>query len=330
MRQAVVWVALGFLVGGAAVYGVFVPRPSASVRSPIGANTDRPLDAYTIDALTIRQGKPSRIVLDEAVATESAFTAYTFHFVSDGKKVTGLAHIPLSAGLRKAPVIVQFRGYVPREHYQSGVGTRRSAEVFARNGYISLAPDFLGYGGSDNPSSDVFEERFQTYTVALDLLASVGSLPQADSSHIGLWGHSNGGQIALTVLEITRGKYPTTLWAPVTKSFPYSILYYTDEAEDQGKALRKKLADFEKMYDADLYSLVRYTDRVLAPLQLHQGTSDDAVPLRWSDEFVQTLRAKGKEIEYVTYAGADHNLQPSWSTVITRDLRFFEKHFKER
>jgi len=329
MKQAVLWLTLGILVGGGAVYAVFGPRQSVSVLSPITLGIDRPLDKYTIDNLTVRKSQPSQIVLDEPIATESAFTVYPFHFSSDGKKVTGLAHIPIDAeDPQKKPVIIQIRGYVEHSIYASGVGTKRSAEVFARNGYISLAPDFLGYGGSDNPSSDVFEERFQTYSVVLDLLSSIPTLAIADSDKVGIWAHSNGGQIALTVLEITKRPLPTTLWAPVTRAFPYSILYYTDEAEDKGKALRKKLADFEKNYDVGLYTLVNYTDRIEAPIQLHQGTSDDAIPVYWSDEFVNDLRTKEKEIEYFTYPGADHNLQPAWGTVISRDLEFFRTHLK--
>lgn len=341
MKRWIVVLGIVLVAGTLGTYAFFGPWRSVSVLSPISQIIERPLDKYTIDNLTQRQGRASQIVLDEAVATASAYVTYTFHYTSDdpassreaglrgaGKKVTGLAHIPRDASVvNKKPVIVQFRGYVPREQYLPGVGTKRSAEVFAQNGFISLSPDFLGYGGSDNPSSDVFEERFQTYTAALDLLASVGSLPDADASRIGIWGHSNGGQIALTVLEITRGSYPAALWAPVTKPFPYSILYYTDEADDRGKALRRKLADFEKNYDVDLYALVNYLDRLSAPIQLHQGDSDDAVPAKWIEEFVSLLREKKKTIGYFVYPGADHNLQPSWNTVIARDIEFFREHF---
>ena len=319
-----VWV-IGIGVG----YAFFGPRQNASVLSPITQVIERPLDKYTIDYLTVRQGNGSDIVLDQAIATTSAYTAYIYHYTSDRKKVTGLAHIPTGSPPSQGfPVIVQFRGYVDREKYAPGEGTKRSVEVYARNGFISLAPDFLGYGRSDNPSEDVFEERFQTYIAALDLLASVGSLPQADPSRVGIWGHSNGGQIALTVLEITRGKYPTTLWAPVTKPFPYSILYYTDEADDRGKALRKKLSEFEKNYDVDLYALVNFLDRIKAPMQLHQGIADDAVPHKWNDDFVTALRGQNIPIGYFVYPGADHNLQPGWNTVIARDIEFFRTHFK--
>ncbi len=339
-HQIVIFVVFVILVIIVGVYLAFFGPRQSGVLSPIVQVVERPLDKYTIDNLSLRQGKRSQIVLDEAIATESAYTVYTFHFMSDGKRVTGLAHMPIvfDSGnqsikidqeiRKKMPVIVQVRGYVEHSIYEPGVGTKRSAEVFARNGYISLAPDFLGYGGSDNPSNDVFEERFQTYTTLLDLLASIDSLGVADSGRVGIWAHSNGGQIALTALMVTRKVYPTTLWAPVTRVFPYSILYYTDEAEDKGKALRKKLSEFERNYDVDLYTMTNFLDRIESPLYLHQGTADEAVPVRWNEEFVTELKAKNKTIGYFLYPGADHNLQPSWNTVMSRDLEFFRKYLR--
>ena len=318
------WVILFLVILFAGGYWYWAGRQTEPTVSPIGQLFEKPLEKYTIERLGARQKVGSQIVLDAAIATTSAYTVYQFRYTSDGKKVTGLAHVPNGKG--PYPVIVQLRGYVERDIFETGVGTRRSAEVFASNGFISLAPDFLGYGGSDMPSDDVFEERFQTYTATLDLLASISSLSIAEASKIGIWGHSNGGQIALTVLEVTSKAYPTTLWAPVTKPFPYSILYYTDEADDHGKALRKKLADFEGAYDVELYSLTNFVDRIHAPMQLHQGSADDAVPTKWNEEFVSVLEDKNKTIEYFVYPGSDHNLSPSWNTVIARDIQFFSRN----
>jgi dipeptidyl aminopeptidase/acylaminoacyl peptidase len=205
-----------------------------------------------------------------------------------------------------------------------GTGTQHSAEVYAANGFISLAPDFLGFGGSEKPSADVFEERFETYTTALNLLASVKTLPMADATRVGIWGHSNGGQIALTALEVLGRPIPAILWAPVSKPFPYSILYYTDEADDHGKALRKELADFEQNYDVEKYSLSNYLGRITGPVLLHQGTADDAVPVAWSDILAKNL----KDVTYVTHPGADHDMNGAWNTVVLEDLKFFTERGK--
>ena len=53
------------------------------------------------------------------------------------------------------------------------MGTKKIGEYFANNGYITLAPDFLGYGGSDSESENIFESRFQTYTTVVSLIKSI-------------------------------------------------------------------------------------------------------------------------------------------------------------
>ena len=131
----------------------------------------------------------------------------------------------------------------------------------------------------------------------------------------------------MTVLEISQKEYPTVLWAPVSKPFPYSILYYTDEAEDRGKALRKKLAEFEKDYDVELYSLTNYLDRIKAPVLIQQGTGDEAVPKKWNDALVVQIKKVNPnlKVNYFIYPGADHNLTPGWNSVVNRDVEFYKK-----
>lgn len=323
MRNLLIGIVIGLLLSVGAYYGKRLVQnyiAAQKIVSPIGKILEKPLEKYTLLRLSGRTYTGSQIVLDQATATTSAFTKYAFHFTSDGKKVTGVATIPPGTNL---PVIVQFRGFIDPKKYVPGAGTEHSAEVFAQNGFLSLAPDFLGFGGSDKPSTDVFEERFETYTTALNVLASVKTVPMADATKVGIWGHSNGGQIALTVLEVLGQAIPTTLWAPVSKPFPYSILYYTDEADDHGKALRRELADFEKDYDAEKYSLTNYTDRITGKIQIHQGTADDAVPVSWSEEIAKKLHAT-----LYTYAGADHDMNGAWNTVVSRDISFFRKELR--
>lgn len=317
------------IVAAIAAFFLFTKRYQTGIVSPLGKMMEKPFEKYSIVSLSQRQYTGSQIMLDEATATTSAYTVYTFHYLSDGRKVTGVAHIPAGASVtNKKPVIVQFRGYIDPKNYFPGDGTQHSAEVYAANGFISLAPDFLGYGGSDKPSPDAFEDRFLTYTTARNLLASVPTLPEADSAHVGIWGHSNGGQIALTVAEIVNKPIPLVLWAPVSAPFPYSILYYSDEADDHGKLLRKETANFEADYNADLYSLANYENQIRGPVQLHQGTADDAVPVRWSDGLAATLKKQGTDVNYFVYPGADHDMTGSWNTVVARDMAFYTKYLK--
>lgn len=292
--------------------------------SEVAVEKEKPLEKYSFVNLKDRGGINSEIKLEKVLKEEEGFTAYLFSYFSEDRKVTGLAHIPKDK--KALPVIIMLRGWVDQEIYKTGVGTSKAGEVFAQNGFITLAPDFLGYGESDDPPEDVWEERFLKPVAVMDLIASVRSITQADPQRIGFWGHSNGGMIALSVLEIMGESYPTTLWAPVSKPFPYDVLYYTDEYEDRGKLLRAKLAELEKDYDVNRYSFDEHLDWLNTKLQIHQGTIDDAIPLEWTNQLVNLIKGLGIDIVYYTYPGADHNMKGSWDQVVQRDLIFFEKN----
>lgn len=274
---------------------------------------EKPLLKYSIENLGKREYK-SEIILD---------ADQKFHFDSDGKKVTGLAHIPENCG--KCPVIVQIRGYAEADKYYPGYGTSKTAEKFAQAGFISLAPDFLGYGGSASQAADIFEARFETYTTVMNLLAAISKWQMANGN-IGIWGHSNGGQIALTVLEISGKKYPTVLWAPVTAGFPYSILYYMNDNQEGDKLLRRKLTNFENIYDPGQFNLLNYLDRINAVILLQQGDSDGSVPVGWSKEVIKRLSKLSKDVTYKEYSGADHNLSGAWGEAVEKDVEFFNNY----
>lgn len=290
---------------------------------------DRPLDKYTIENLAKATVPKGKFEIKETLDKQAKYNSYLFDFSFDptltGKvtrRTSGQINIPNKNG--PFPLIVMIRGYVDKETYQTGIGTKNGAAYFAENGFMTVAPDFLGYGFSDPDTTDVMEARFQTYTTILSLLSSVDQISNWDHKNVFIWAHSNGGQIALTALEVTGKNYPAVLWAPVSKPFPYSILYYTDDSEDGGKFLISQIAKFEEDYDPSLYSLTNYLNLINAKIEVHQGTADESVPISWSNDLVSKLKDLGKDITYYTYPGADHNLRPSWNTAVSRSLQFYK------
>jgi uncharacterized protein len=318
----IIGVGIGFLLGQIAPIAT---RQPTSIPSQV---PDRSLDKYTIPNLQRAKTPGVQIRVEKLLNDYPTFTSNLFAYdfdptLQDGptKRVSGLLNLPKGSGTY--PLIVMLRGYVDPKDYFPGNGTINASLFFARNGFITVAPNFLGYGDSDQEASDILEARFQTYTTVMVLLKSLGSIPQWDHKNVFIWAHSNGGQIALTTLEITGLPYPTTLWAPVSSPFPFSILYYSDETVDKGKLLRKALANFEDVYNTDLYSLPNYLGSIKAPVNLDQGTADTAVPVSWSDDLAKALKAQGTAVEYNVYPGADHVMSPLWNTVIQKDLAFF-------
>lgn len=308
----------------------------------------KPLEKYSIPKLSEAKIPTSRLEIVEKISEEEKHSSYLFklHFSPgmDGKEkvTTGLINIPKEGN--NFPVILMIRGFVSQEIYQTGMGSARAGEYFAQNGFVTIAPDFLGYAGSSENSADIYESRFQTYTTILSLIETIENFPKSlnaaekkleikkpliDESKMGIWAHSNGGQIALTSLAVTGKNYPTVLWSPVTKPFPYSVLYFTDESPDGGKYIRKELAEFEKLYNTDKYSFTNYLTNIKAPIQIHQGQADNAVPYEWSREAVGMLRAKEIVVDYNEYSNADHNLRPNWDEAVQKSLEFFQTNLVE-
>ena len=330
---------LSFVLGliiGVALCLIFAFNLKQQVINPSTLQIDRSLDKYTIENLSKANIKPGKFEIAEVLGQTEKYISHKFYFEFnpnlDGKsmfKTTGMINFPIleSGSNESPPVILMIRGFVDQDSYRTGMGTRNAANFFAENGFITVAPDFLGFGDSDPETTNIFESRFQTYVTIVSLINSLPQInPLVKPDKIGIWAHSNGGQIALTALEITQKKYPTVVWAPVTKPFPYSILYYTDESDDLGKYLRGELAKYEKLYDPNLYSMINYTKHINAPIQLNQGMLDVEVPVMWSDEFVSKLQAENKDITYLKYSGADHNMRPKWDEAVLDNLNFFTQH----
>ncbi|MBI5614452.1 prolyl oligopeptidase family serine peptidase [Candidatus Gottesmanbacteria bacterium] len=298
-----------------------------------------PFDRYTIEALSNYPLSGSTIAIDETSKQKTdEFTTATFYVTSGGRRISGRIHIPSSPKpLDGYPVIFQIRGYVDPKEYAPGMGTKRSSEVYSRNGFVAIAPDYLGYGSSDEAPKDIFEERFLTFTATLDLLDAITRFSLVDRTKIGIWGHSNGGQIALTILEsisrhpsFSSQKYPTVLWAPVSASFPYSITFYMNKFTDKGKLLRQELSKFEAIYDVEKYSLSNYLDFISSPLLIHQGTVDDSVPRVWNDTLMKSLKKLKKDVVYDVHPGVDHQMNSStdpgtWTNIMASDLEFYRR-----
>lgn len=317
---AVVFAAVGWL-GNTAYH---LPKNS----NPIALIKPTPLLKYSIEKLSESAFKPSTIEIGKVLKNGTKFTSYEFSmqfspdFSGNFKTTSGLINIPKGTG--PFPVVVMYRGYVDQTKYSEGEGTQPVATILAQNGFITVAPDFLGYADSSPEATDAFESRFQTYVTAAVVLKSVNSIKEWDGKNIFIWAHSNGGQIALTTLEITGVPFPTVLWAPVSRPFPNSILVFTNESDDQGKYLLAQLAAFEETYDANLFSLTGYLDKIKAPIQLNQGTADTEVPYFWSDDLAKSLKAATVSATYIKYPGADHNMNPLWNEAVDNAMKFFK------
>ncbi len=286
----------------------------------------------------------NEINIDSLREEKRDYFVFTHSFTTMGKKMSGLIVYP-----KKKPigVILCFRGYSPKKGYYIGLGSQNTMKYYASNGYMAISIDFFGYGGSDDDG--LGDSPFSRYIMPISAVELYKSLDEKGVSNrvnktaieypksFFMWGHSNGGQVAITASEILGVAIPMTLWEPVSKPWPYSMTHYAKAGTEQGDRLREWISSvFEKQYKVKDFSIIDNLNLMAdgAAIQLHQGTKDDAVPLSWSNDFEAAIKKENEKrtnkiiFNYYIYKGADHNISQNWYEALNRDLAFFAKYKK--
>jgi dipeptidyl aminopeptidase/acylaminoacyl peptidase len=282
------------------------------------------------------------------VAATAEFTQYYIAYPSDDLTITGMMYVPAGAG--PFPLIVLLHGYYQREQYYSGADTWQTAEFLARQGYLTVAPDFRSWG-----DSEVGLSLFHTGLVidTLNLLSALDSAPQADTSRIGMWGHSMGGGVTTKVLVVDDRVKAAVLYAPnsaddgdlLGRWGPGCLPGQSQAAGDRcnpGEMIPvgtdEALLAAYFAAAADPIALQRFApfyhlEEISVPVQIHIGTADGAVltqtPPEWSEKLYQALVAAGKEVEFFEYEGAGHYFEgEAWALFHERTLTFFDEELK--
>lgn len=289
--------------------------------------------ARTLEILgEIPQVIDRRKLIKDRKHEEYRFQTREIRFKSGEKWISGMMNYYPNVGAQSitpVPVIIMIRGFAESAGYYPGSGSWRAADELAREGYTTISLDFLGYGHSEAESTDILEARFDKVVQVLDLLETVKAQPWVDKNKIGFWAHSNGGQITLSVLEITGERYPTVLWAPMTQKFPDSVL----STNDPDSPIHAILGEFMKHYDTRRYAFENYYSWIKAPVLIQQGTRDEWCQVEWQQE---VIRGIGREdAQLVVYEGADHNMGGSppagggeiWKEAIKKDILWFRSKF---
>lgn len=284
-----------------------------------------PLQPYYVESLRRRSYASGLITVVAPLGRDPAFTRYLISYDSDGLRITGVMNLPRGEG--PFPVIILNHGYFDPATYVPGEGTQSFADAFARQGYLTLAPDYRLYGGSDQ-ASDPYRTGFAVDLV--NLIASVRSLPQARADAIGLWGHSMGGGVVLEALVINPpGLRAAVLLAPMSGDAAenYSAIMATRRNSEPGPDWAIAPQDDPEAYRQ--LSPINYLQYVGVPVQIHHGQSDETVPADWSISLAQALTDAGKDAIFYLYPRAGHSFyNAAWNLCLARTLQFFDATLK--
>jgi dipeptidyl aminopeptidase/acylaminoacyl peptidase len=230
----------------------------------------------------------------------SGFMKYHVSWTSSGQRMTGTISLPDGPG--PFPVVIVNHGHIPPERYWIGQDSGIFGDPMASQGFISLAPNYVGYNDS-GPGEPGFPTNIQIAVTDMDLISSLPSLPAADSTRVAVVGHSQGGGVAQLLMVTDSRVRAAVLHAPVS----------SDETENAQRAIMRGAKPMlgDPVEKADLYRHVSPRNYLVAggpPVLLIQGTLDHTIPAQHTQATYDALRAAGIETELHWVPGGDHDL----------------------
>lgn len=289
-----------------------------------------------------RQSYPgSDIVIEETLAPGANYNRFIASYRSEGYKIYALLTVPQGAKPATGwPVIIFNHGFIPPEIYRTTERYVAYVDGFARNGYIVFRSDYRGHGFSEGePTSS---RGSPAYTIdVLNAVAAMKRYADADPARIGMWGHSMGGLLTLRSMVTTQDIKVGVIWAGVVASYP--DLYNqrnpqansqpVDAATAQRRRWREEIVEkWGTPEEApDIWAAISpnaYLTEISGPLQLHHGTADSDVPVRYSQTLNTQMQAVNQTVEYYEYPGDNHNLSVNFNTAMARSIVFFDRYLK--
>jgi dipeptidyl aminopeptidase/acylaminoacyl peptidase len=287
--------------------------------------TPDPYEPYTIAYLRERDYGGGELEIVERVGANSAFTRYLIRYPSDGLMIHGFMNAPLGDGPH--PVIIALHGYIDPSIYDTFDYTTHYADALASAGYLVVHPNLRGY-----PPSDDGENLFRVGMAAdvLNLIAilkasagQLGPLEAADASRMGMWGHSMGGGITTRVITISPDIQAAVLYAAMSgdEARNYEAIGAWSNGE---RGVEERAVPTGQLAQI---SPIHFFGDITAAVSIHHGLADALVPVQWSMQTCELLRAGGKDVECHFYEDMPHTFRGQEDKeFIQYTLQFMNRH----
>ena len=315
---------------GKPIQEIVIELPIVREMMEEGEGGEKDYDELSLPAIAAKEIVGGELTMGPKQFEDAVYTRYYITYVSQGLKISGIMNVPKSDGPK--PVLILNHGFIDPAIYTNGRGLRREQDYLARLGFVVIHPDYRNHAQSDRDTTSYERLRLGYTEDVLGLIAAVkkANLAFIDKDRIGMMGHSMGGGVSLNVM-VTKPDWvqAVVLYAPVSSDMRDNFDKWMRRGRPEAKTVIARYGDYAanpKFWDD--VSPMNFFDRVVAPVLIFHGTSDDSVPIQWSKDTTQRLAKAGKEVEYVEFAGEEHEYGPKWTEFMQKTAAFFKKSLK--
>lgn len=322
------------------------PTPEPSL-TPTASPTPLPTATPTLHPMNIvaQRETPypgSDIVIENTLDPGAGYNRYYSYYLSEGLKIYALLTIPTGARPENGwPAIVFNHGYIPPDVYRTTERYIAYVDNLARNGYIIFRIDYRGHDRSEGEPTGAYGSPDYTVDV-LNAVTALQNHPDVDPERIGMWGHSMGGFLTLRAMVISPEIKAGVIWAGMVA--PYEDLFNRRRNNNPNATpnatptvRRGWRSSWVEQYGTpeenpefwNSVSANSYLQDISGPIQLHHGTADEDVPLEFSEILNAQMQEAGKEVEFYTYEGDNHNLSGFFTQAMIRTIEFYDRHLKQ-
>src|SRR4030042_2245318 len=325
------------------------PSPSTTpIPTPTTRATVTPSQTPTLHPMNILAARQtaypgSNITIEETLEPGANYYRYIAWYKSEGLRIYGLLTVPYGDMPTSGwPAIVFNHGYIDPQVYRTTERYIAYVDSLARHGYIVFKIDYRGHDRSEGEASGAYGDPGYT-TDVLNAVSSLQAFPQADAQRIGMWGHSMGGFLTLRAMVISTDIKAGVIWAGVVGS--YAGILCSWGLPTPGIPTRTPNPNFRSGWRPpwqNFYgspeenpqfwmgiSAKSHLDELSGPIQLHHGTGDTEVPIKFSQDLYRQILSAGIPVEYYEYEGDNHNLAGYFSLAMQRTIEFFDRYLKD-
>lgn len=297
----------------------------------------------SIEYMRQQQYPGSEIIYEQTLNSGSNYKRYVVSYKSEGLKQYALLTIPNGQLPENGwPAIVFNHGYISPSVYRTTERYQAYQDGFARNGYITIKPDYRGHGNSEGSAEGGYGSPAYTIDV-LNAFTTLQRLPEINPEKIGMWGHSMGGHISLRSMVINPDIKAAVIWAGVVGSYTdYQEYWWNRRSRPTPTAspgpgqrgywrrmMNEEYGNYQENPEFwNSISATNYLEDLSGPIQLHHATGDQSVPVVLSERFHELMQTEGQNSELYIYQGDDHNLSQNFSTAMRRSVEFFDQYLK--